>query len=197
MTFERLGIKAGNLKLGKDTAIINMGTAGACPSRRMGLCPVIKSSMRCYAEKAEAIYPSVIRYRKKQAVYWLNTSASTIISDIYTFIKKKNPAIKYLRFNESGDFFTQDDVDKLSEIADSLLVRGIITYGYTARYDLDYSNIKFLLKGSSFDAPNGITYVARRNPKHVSGAYRVCPMNCRNCNYCKLPNKLNIIFRYH
>ena len=39
----------------------------------------------------------------------------------------------------------------------------IITYGYTARKDLDFSNVNFIIKGSNFSLPNGKTIVIDHN----------------------------------
>ena len=53
-------IKYGNLKLGDDTIIFNMGPALTCPSKRLNLCPIYNESLlvkaKCYAEKAEILY---------------------------------------------------------------------------------------------------------------------------------------------
>lgn len=194
--FDTIGIKAGNLKLGKDTAVINMGTAMDCPSKLLGICDVTNRKLVCYAYKAERMYPSVIQYRERQRWYWRSTSVASIVSDIYEFISRKGN-IKYLRFNEAGDFYEQRDIDKLSDIAISLNERGIITYGYSARSDLNYNNIKFILRGSSFRAPNGIT-VVRRNISKVPDDYFICTTGCHICTECKSPNKVsNVAFIYH
>jgi len=190
-----INIKAGNHKLGIDTAIINMGAAIDCPSKRKKLCQ-LSDNVKCYALKAEKLYPSVINYRRKQAKYWLQNTTSNILSDIYEFIKRKTYPIKYLRFNESGDFYNQKDVDKLSQIAISLNYRGIITYGYTARSDLYYNKIHFLLKGSGFFAPNGKTTVIKK-VEDLPDNFYLCGNDCRVCTLCKDKNNINIAFKYH
>jgi hypothetical protein len=48
---------------------------------------------------------------------------------------------KYVRFNESGEFHTQADVDKMGRVAELLEKRGVKSYTYTARSDLDYRQI--------------------------------------------------------
>ena len=47
----------------------------------------------------------------------------------------------YMRFSGDGDFKSQADIDKMSDIADVLALANIKVYGYTTREDLDYSNI--------------------------------------------------------
>ena len=99
-------LKFGNHKLGSDTAIFNMGTAKECPARKLGLCDVINRGIRCYAEKAELQYPRTVPIaRKKQEEYWKSTPKEIILLDIGSRILSKKGRIKYLRFNESGDFW--------------------------------------------------------------------------------------------
>ena len=94
----------GNKKIGKDTLIFNMGSATNCPSKKLGLC---KHCDKCYALKAEKMYPQVLPFRQKQEKYWLNTSIDLIIDDfVLALTKHKN--IKYVRFNESGDFHSDN-----------------------------------------------------------------------------------------
>ncbi len=52
-----------------------------------------------------------------------------------------------LRYNESGDFWSQRCVEKLDWIAYTLRKEGIRTYGYTARYDLDFNGVAIHNKG--------------------------------------------------
>lgn len=79
-TFKTLS-KRGNLKIGKDTLIFNMGSAEDCPSLKNGYCKV---GHRCYALKDEKIYPDCKPYRDRQATYWLNTQTKQIIEEIDT-----------------------------------------------------------------------------------------------------------------
>ncbi|MCK5666811.1 MAG: hypothetical protein KAI17_25150 [Thiotrichaceae bacterium] len=210
-------VSQGNSKIGTDTIIINMGSAAACPSAKKGLC---KLGLRCYALKAEKIYPSVAPYRDRQASYWLNTSAKKIAASLITIINKRNKnsrVINYLRFNESGDFYSQADITKLARVAAMISAStGVIVYGYTARKDLDFSKIRsFLVKGSSNGAGNNGMTVARLRGKiakqkeetgkadyHeiIGGTVKrfvVCPGDCRPCQVCKIKNGVNVVFPIH
>lgn len=205
--YHGLRLSVGNLKLGDDTIIFNMGPSKTCPSKTLGMCLVCGC---CYAGKAERIYPEVLPYRNAQRLYWLRNSAKQIADDFVALLSvgKRADKIKWFRINEAGDFWSQDCVDKLQYLAATLYRRfKIRTYGYTARHDLDYSRLGsyIALRGSSHDkAPHGRTIV-RPIPKDnqsktiaVDGLkYSVCPGNCRTCNLCKTRWARNIVFPKH
>ncbi|MCP3683071.1 MAG: hypothetical protein GY861_10305 [bacterium] len=194
-----LRIKFGNHKLGDDTAVINMGSAKDCPSKKLGLCSVDNDGIRCYARKAEETYPGVEPYRKEQEDYWKKYSAYKIGKDILTKISKRRKSTKYLRYNESGDFHTQADIDKLSAVAKSLKPLGIVTYGYTARSDLNFSNASFLVKGSgaSNDSGNNGRTIVISKKETVPDNFIECPGSCKKCNICKCNVPHNVAFRKH
>lgn len=208
-----LEVMRGNKKLAKDTLIFNMGSATTCPSRALGMCKLCKE---CYALKAEIIYPACKPYRDRQERYWKESSIEKIIGDFdellttkKTFINGKlrplHEKVKWFRFNESGDFHKQTCVEKLDAIAKHLMKNyNIRTYGYTARKDLDFSRVSFLVKGSGHGNGKDGQTIARENVNHeVSTVYNengtkfhVCPMDCRECNLCKVGKK-NIVFPLH
>ena len=167
----------GNNKLPKSTAIFNMGSACTCASDLLGLCEV---SNICYAKKAEKMYKAVLPYRHRQQQYWLNCSAETFADQFIETIQAKRNKVKYLRFNESGDFFTQDCVDKLEQIATILRCLPVFVYTYTARTDLNYHNCKNLVvNGSNFMVHNLFKPVAK-----FTGLSRQCLGNCKLCELC-------------
>jgi hypothetical protein len=194
----------GNTKLGQDTLILNMGSSWNCPSRILGLCKVCKRfsgeiRFACYADKAEFLYPQVYPYREAQANYWLSHSASEIISDLSAVLNeyaRRGIKIKYLRFNEAGDFWKLECVNKMSRIAEYLKSTWkITTYGYSARSDLDFTGASFQIKGSGWEGPNGMTWVVGKS-EEVPAGYKVCPGDCRKCSLCKRGNH-NIAFHIH
>lgn len=147
--------KFGNKKLGDDTVIFNLGTAKNCPSKKLGMCNAIKCGARCYALKAEIQYPRTVpNYRVHQLEYWDATGDDEILEDISSRIKRRRKPTRYFRFNESGDFRTQQDVNRLSKITEGLKGEGLTVYGYTARRDLDFRNVEFLVKGSGHSGGN-------------------------------------------
>ena len=179
--------KIGNKKLGRDTAVINMNSATDCPSEKLNLCAVCKI---CYAKKPEKQYPSVLPYRRRQERDFDNQSANQI-----NFTIKKHKKVRYLRFSESGDFKNQAAVNKMSAISDLMDKRNIKVYGYTARKDLDFSNISanMAVNGSGFMVSNNFYPVDKFSS---SDKYR-CLGDCRKCNICKTPHNINIAVEKH
>lgn len=202
-----LSLALGNLKIGNDTLIFNMGSATDCPSLKRGYC---KLGKKCYAYKAEHRYKGCKPYRDRQAKYWQECFASDFIVDFANILEKHPRAlkdIKYLRLNESGDFYSQACIKKLSTISVWLLINhGIITYTYTAREDLNFKKAHFLVKGSSNNAGNNGECIAVPGSKLVAGSdiyyengkqYELCKGDCRVCYLCKNKNGINIVFELH
>lgn len=190
--------KFGNHKIGDDTVIFNMGTALTCPSKELGLCQVTNKGYKCYARKSEIQYKEpVLDYRERQKHFWQHATSDDFLREITRELNKRRKGTKYFRFNESGDFFIQSDINKLSTIARELKILGITTFGFSARSDLDFSNVEFLIKGSGHNkCPNGRTEVIERISELPEG-YTICPGDCRECSYCKENNTINIGFLKH
>ena len=196
---DKLDVSIGNSKLGTNTLIINMGTALDCPSAKLGMCNAVKNGAKCYALKAEIQYKeSTTDYRHRQFSYWRESTGTKIANDIIQKIAQKTSGtIKYVRFNEAGDFWDQDDIKKLSIVAKKLKNFGIVTYGYTARRDLDYSKAEFLVKGSGHKkGNNGMTTIISKD-QEVPEGFKLCPGSCKSCNLCMVPKSFNIAFRKH
>jgi hypothetical protein len=179
----------GNSKLPITTAIFNMTTASECPSDKLGLCAAcIEGKNWCYARKAENTYPTVKPYRTRQAAYWDACSVLDFVHDILAATKKLRRPINALRFNESGDFRTQDDVTKADAIAAHLSDYGITTYMYTSRSDLDFSNVRYLkIQGSGFHK-QGLagTFKIVQTEAEVPENYGTCPGDCTACKRCQV-----------
>lgn len=184
-------VSKGNHKLGKDTLIFNMGPATDCPSRQAGFCKVPDI---CYAMKAERMYKQSLPYRRRQAEYWKNSSAEKIAADLNSHLRRKfKVPVSYVRFNESGDFYGQEDVEKLKEVARRVPVT---IYGFTARSDLQFEGLpdNLVINGSSFMVDNSFTAVPE---SEVREGDVVCAGDCRNCDLCKNKNGNNIKVVYH
>jgi hypothetical protein len=193
-----LKLKWGNHKLGNDIGIFNMGTATDCPSKQLGLCVTHNSGYKCYALKPEQQYPTVVpAARERQGVEWNTNTAYDISVSFIDQISRRRTTTRYIRYNESSDFITQDDVNKLSTVAKNVQdAIGVQTYGYSARKDLDFSNANFLCKGSGWESNNGICIVIGKKEELPAG-YIECGGNCKNCNLCKINTKIKIAFRNH
>jgi len=180
-TFKTL-CKFGNTKLPKTTMIFNMGSSLDCPSKELGLCLVAND---CYARPPEKQYPDCLPYRDRQANYWLNTDTDTIINEIDTMLKRKRNKTILFRFNEAGDFYSQECIEKLSKVADFLSSNyGIITYGYSSRADLDFSNASFFCKSSGYDNGNNGKTIVIDKKEDLPAGFVVCPGSCFTCSLC-------------
>lgn len=190
-----------NSKLGDDTIIFNMGSAKDCASRKRGLCQVCVGGGKCYALKAETMYisdtSSAIRKRRLQGEQWNNFSLDELAKQ-FTEIAKSHKKIKYLRINESGDFNSQEDVDKASLLADKLK-DVVIVYMYTARKDLDFSDISknLVINGSGFMLDNEFRFIPKSKFKDIKSTDDICSGDCPNCSFCKEKKKRVIKIKEH
>jgi hypothetical protein len=180
--------KKGNRKVPKTTAIFNMGSATDCPSKALGLCAAINAGVKCYAEVAEYLYPQPLQYRRRQEQFWKNVTAEQFALQFMAinscFLRKPFDS---LRFSESGDFWSQDCVDKVETIARILKPYGIVTYGYTSRSDLSYKRLKALkLSGSDFKT-KGVVNIFKiiQTKEDKPKGYGLCPMDCHICTRCR------------
>lgn len=190
-------VSFGNNKLPKSTIIFNMGPAKTCASDALGLCKV---SNKCYAKKAERLYPQVLPYRMRQAAYWLTSDIETIKVDFKALLSCKREKPTKLRLNESGDFYNQECITKAEKLAMFLKKEyNIITYTYSARSDLDFSGCKALLvKGSGHNqGNNGQTLVVPKNTLQAPKGSIFCPGSCKVCSACSSDRKINIAFKMH
>ena len=105
--------------------------------------------------------------------------------------------LKYFRYNEAGDFHSQKCVEKLNEIAKFLKDEyKIKTYGYTARKDLDFSNVYFKVKNSNrgTNGNNGRVIVISKIEDLPKRCY-LCPGDCGKCLICLTKRK--VVFLEH
>lgn len=184
-------VKRGNSKLGKNTIIINITSSTDCYSKRLGLCSIPN---RCYAMNPEYRFPSALPYRRAQEVIWDNTSADDIAYQLIDIQQSAYHKMKYLRFSECGDFKSQNDIAKMDNIAKLIKPYGLTTYGYTARRDLDYSNVQHMIvNGTDFMIANDIKLVR----EYDNTMKLKCNGNCRICNHCKTAGNKTIYFKIH
>ena len=185
----------GNKKLPKTTAIFNMTSALDCPSLALGYCQaIVDGRCVCYARPPEIQYPQVLPYRERQNTFWRSCvfyagrfGATDFVREL---IKSRKPSkIRHLRFNESGDFEEQRGVYLAFMIAHKLWKHhGIITYGYTARRDLDFSLfdtkfIRFMGSGFMSDGLFGnFQFVEKKEDVPDNGV--VCKGDCNVCHRC-------------
>jgi len=200
----RFDYTIGNSKVGKNTLIFNMGAAKDCPSAKAGLCDLYSRGL-CYAQNDETQYvKSALPFRRRQGNLWkaLTAQELSVAFKIIVASRKKIP-VRYIRFNESGDFSGQDDVEKLGTIAD--LMPNIKFYTYTHRSDLNFDSLKarnnVVIQGSgllkngepfmldnNFNAYNYYSMIAimENNPiMPVPDNFKICMGDCYVCPHCK------------
>ena len=180
----RLPHKLGNKKIGLDTIVFNMGPAHGCISHIKGLCQVPD---KCYALRDEKRYPNTKEYRIKQQIAWNSLTVKQIAHELFNTILKYD--IKFIRFNESGDFRNQEDLTKLKRIA--RILNYVTFYGYTARSDLRLGKLpkNLVLNGSGFMVDNSFTAI---NESEIKKGMIVCPGSCLNCHVCKIKGNKDI-----
>jgi hypothetical protein len=202
MSFE---YSIGNMKIGNDTLIFNMGSATDCPSGKIGLCTLFQTN-DCYALKSEKMYPQVLPFRTRQESYWLENDAFTIAGEIAkAFARKLKTPLKYVRVNEAGDMHSSECLEKLIQIAN--ILPDIIFYTYTHRSDIVTNDItlpdnliincsNFTRKGcNSFSVEFNVKVnslkkefvIARHAIKKIHGANALsCIGDCSKCTLCKI-----------
>ena len=182
----------GNTKIPSSTAIFNMTSAKSCPSMKLGLCKAqAQFNTKCYALKAEVLYPTVLPYRERQAKLWKNITAEDFAKQYLLINLQKKVSFKALRINVSGDFINQDCVDKAERIATILKLQGITTYTYTSRSDLDFSKVKNLIISGSNFKKKGITSIFKiiKGKKDRPYGWASCRMDCFKCKLCQMRNQ--------
>lgn len=133
----------GNAKLSDDTLIINFTSALKCPS--VALCPV--TQMACYAVAGELRIPEVRRKNLKVQNMWVRAIKNNKIGEVFgiaqmyiEILQKSKKPIKYVRFNEAGDFLNQDILDAAALFASTIRKKyGVISMAYTANKRLDFT----------------------------------------------------------
>ncbi len=182
--------KYGSSVLGNDVLILNMGSATRCPSKARGYCLLGRN---CYALKSERQYPATLAYRERQAQYWLHNGAERILGDLVKSIFRRKLTTNYFRFNESGDFYSQTDITKLNYIARGLRQLGIVTFGYTARRDLNFHNTDFIVRGSGFMLPHGMTFICDSDTPSGYNEELNATVCTRQCNSCDLTRTIGTL----
>jgi hypothetical protein len=188
----------GNHKIPASTAIFNMSSARDCSSLKLGLCKAQKQNAKCYAFKAEVMYPQVLPFRIRQGKFWDKVTAEDFAFQFLMLNVTKKSSFLRLRFNESGDFKSQACVDKAEKIARILKRSGIKTYCYTSRNDLNFTQCRDLVVTGSGFMKKGISsqFSIVKDLKDRPAKFGICPMNCRVCNRCSTKG-LKTVVRSH
>ena len=134
-----------------------------------------------------------------------------IIADVEAVIKTADTDIKFIRFNEAGDFINYEAFKKANKIATYFKNNyDIISYTYTHNVeleayinDIDNSNI---VLNYSYDVKTSLDVkkciVINKSDIYIylndDNNYVICGGVCSNCSYCKNKNeKRTVIFVNH
>ena len=179
----------GNTKLSPDTLIINFTSALGCPS--MNDCPITQRA--CYAVAGENRLKDT--RRKNLIVQNLIANARTNnmidglfdIAELYIIEAKEhtNKPIKYIRYNEAGDFIDQALLVKAAEFSQKVRDKyGVISMAYTANPRVDPSQE---INGEPIDtiiAMNRSRNDIKTSPNSLNRNFFGIPMN----NFSTNPN---------
>ena len=200
-------VKIGNEKIGNDTIIINTNHALNCYCSKKGYCNMKKD---CYAKKSSNTYVNSCLYNLAAEINFKKLPAEKIISDIEEVINSADSDIKFIRFNEAGDFINYDLFKKANKIATYFMKKyDIISYTYTHNKELeeyitDIYNSNIVLNYSydvktSLDVKKCIVINKSDIYNYINdNNYVICGGVCSNCSYCKnKKEKRTVIFVNH
>lgn len=195
-------IVKGNKKLTKSIYSLNMGSATDCPSKKLGLCQACSGKKNfCFSLRDEKLYKNVLPARRIDAKNWNALSATEIGSQlIAASARAKVHKMKTFRFSVAGDFFTQKDVNKMTELCAMLKNNNVDCYGYTARTDL---NLSELLKVASVQVSNNKSHWIKKGANRfkmvneISEGAVSCKGDCRKCSLCVKGKGLVIEVKKH
>ena len=148
--YNKVDIKTGPFAIGnsklasQDTLILNFTSALGCPS--LGTCPITQKA--CYAVAGENRLKDT--RRKNLIIQNLVTHAAAKnmldglfdIAELYIIESREHTRkpIKYIRYNEVGDFINQDMLIKAARFSKKMRDKyGVISMAYTANKRLDPS----------------------------------------------------------
>jgi hypothetical protein len=172
----------GNSKLSDDTMIINFTSALECPS--INVCPITQKA--CYAVAGETRFKdsrrknlkvqNIWREAMNQAIYGDKNAVDKVFSIARLYIETLNAKkdngnyvykkpIRYVRFNEVGDFFTQSIVNAAADFAAFAKQYGVMCMAYTAN---KYLNFKAIHPGTGLPVDKLIKINASRTDIKVS-----------------------------
>ena len=191
----RLYISHGNRKMQKRFMVFNLPHKITCPGRTP-LCESI-----CYARKAEAAYPDCYPSRLR------NLDASKMpdfVDAVYNHIKRNAARRPFFRIHESGDFYSQEYLDKWIEIA--RMCQNVKFLAFTKSFALDFSNIPANMQIVWSIMPDTDMTTVPSGPRAYAGACQgmpenvlECPGTCNECGMCWQLGKfgLDVHFEIH
>ena len=130
------------------------------------------------------------------------------VEQLFEYVNRsRTKTFSEFRYGESGDFYTEGQVQWFADVSAILRTKNIVTYGYTARTDFD---LTALVASSQVNLSNdkhhsalyqslgANRFKAVHNYTGKADAICQCPAlkklgikrQCENCNYCKVETGL-------
>jgi hypothetical protein len=101
----------------------------------------------CYAKKAEKSYPNVLPSRERNLRV---SKTNDFVRQVSKWIMKHKP--KYFRIHESGDFYSQEYIDKWMNIIKLCPDTNFLAYTQVYRYNFEFEDLdNFVLYYSIWD----------------------------------------------
>lgn len=164
----------------------------------------------CYAAKAQVRFPKALAYRERMLE---RSKDKSFVANMYCEIVKvtKKKSIEAIRIHESGEFYSQDYIDKWEIIASYLPKQKF--YAFTKRKkDFDFSKLEALpnfvvIDSLKFGGLNYGSYEEMLKLKTQHGAM-ICPATFKgaskdtcgvSCNWCwtKKAQQFGTVFVKH
>lgn len=191
-------IASGNHKMPMSHVILNITSATDCPSDKLGYC---HCSIQCYAKLEEIRWKTVRNNRQIIQQFFRDCTYEQLRDLVFGYINlyQLEYPITHLRVNECGDFPNQKWVQWIDELAKELSGSGIVIYCWTARKDLDFSNVSFIVNASNVGVKHSSRlFLATKQEVfdrlEVGKHEHKCPGNCRICNVCRSKNDITKVY---
>lgn len=200
--------KIGNSKIGADTLIINTSTGLNCWCKKNGLC----DNAECYACSQERQYTDYLLVNMSNEILFQDMPVRYIIQSIEKQYRKQLEAkkIKYIRWNEAGEFQNIVQFEKIDYVAAYFKKRyGVISYSYSHNKELykeycqDIKERSSIILSWSFkthqDYKSAVIIEETELFNYLCNhEVVICSGNCLNCSYCKNRNdKRPVMFLRH
>lgn len=183
-------ISKGNIKV--KFPILNLQAATDCSSRKW--CPFDKDNYKrsgrkkCYAQKTEAMYSSVLAARRKNQEI-IESLKGEVLSDVakdvaaamFDLVRHKNKRNRIVRFNESGDI-SEDNIEFACEVIACLGALGVRVYLYS-KAQMIYQNMARHAGATVFHSERDFIAVPTEALGQATGLSK-CPGICGPCTAC-------------
>lgn len=162
----------------------------------------------CYAQKAQRIYPAVTPARNRRLEI---SKSKTFVSSISTELTQTKKQFKYVRIHSSGDFYSQEYIDKWTAIAKAhpeikfyAFTKRMKEFNFTKLMSLKNTSIIDSLKFGRLNYGNKeeMTALAKKHnnvticPDTMGDKNAICGVTCEYCMTKDAQNK-GILFVQH